>query len=216
MKRMLPLALALLLAAVPAGAEEVLQYEWQLKGILGRLAGLVLPSHGHGELRSHEDGRHLVTELEITSPQSAQGEFFLYGARMTHGGNTQKAWSAYRWRDEEKSKQANLSQRRAVDIASGIWQIRRQLPDEPLRMRIWSDGKEYPVVVERVGLEMIEVPAGTFPAYHFTVRGLNLEGERFWKGGMDLWLAPDDEATPLAIEVSRGFADLRLELLPNG
>src|SRR6188474_2184652 len=52
-----------LVGAAPAGAVESLDYRWNLKGVLGRLAGVVVPNHGLGQLRSRpaEGGR--ITEL---------------------------------------------------------------------------------------------------------------------------------------------------------
>jgi hypothetical protein len=44
---------------------------------------------------------------------------------------------------------------------------------------------------------------------------VRIEGERFWKGGLELWLAQDPARTPVAIQVERGFANVRLELLPE-
>src|SRR5262245_37250673 len=88
-----------LVGAGPAEATESLSYHWSLRGFMGRLAGIVVPHEGHGELRSRpgrsdEGGR--VTELEITSPASADGEFFLYGGELRPDGSTSSAWSSYR------------------------------------------------------------------------------------------------------------------------
>jgi hypothetical protein len=194
-------------------ADERLHYRWHLTGVLGRVAGLVLPSKGDGELRAGPgaDGS-TVTELEITSPQSAADEYFLYGAELTRDGTTREAWSSYRWRKEAKSKRSEVEEEGVVDVASGIQLIRRRQP-RYLTMRIWSDGKIYPVVVERREPEQIQVPAGRYQAVHYSVRGLNLPDERHWKGGLDLWLAPDAHATPVRIEVHRGFASVRLDLV---
>jgi hypothetical protein len=82
-------------------------------------------------------------------------------------------------------------------------------------MRIWSDGKVYPVVVRRVGVERVTVPAGSFETEHYRVRGVRAGDARYWKGGLDLWLARDETATPVRIQVERGLANVRLELLPG-
>lgn len=208
------LLLVLSLAAANPAAAEALTYRWSLKG-LARVAGLVLPGHGHGELRTRSsDGGH-TSELEITSPQSKKGEYFLYGSQ-THADGTAVAWSSYRWRGEEKSKRDRLTDSDVVDIASGIRLIRERQPKGTMRLRIWSDGKVYPVVVQRLATQSVQVPAGTFRADHYRIRGVRHQGERFWKGGLDLWLAQDAGRTPVAIQVERGFANVRLELLPGG
>jgi hypothetical protein len=160
-------------------------------------------------------GGGFVTELEITSPQSKRGEYFLYGSETRADGSITEAWSSYRWRDEEKSRRERVDKPDVVDVAAGIRVIRERQPQSRMQMRIWSDGKVYPVVVEQLGTVDVKVPAGTFRADHYRVRGQRVSGERFWKGGLDLWLAQDDARTPVAIQVERGFANVRLELLPG-
>ncbi|HVS03090.1 MAG TPA: DUF3108 domain-containing protein [Thermoanaerobaculia bacterium] len=209
----------LLLLPAPAAAQrqaETLRYHWSLRGLLGRVAGLVLPGEGRGELRRSPEAGGTVTELEITSPQGGDGEFYLYGSRTDAAGETQEAWTSYRYRNKEKSRWEEVEQGDVVDIAAGIQRIRHQRPKGSLRLRIWSDGKVYPVVVRRVGEESITVPAGTYATTHYKVQGVQLPGERLWKGGLDLWLADDAAATPVQIKVERGWANVRLELVPNG
>jgi hypothetical protein len=201
-------------AALPAAAADELVYRWSLRGIT-RIAGLVMPSHGRGELRTRDVGGGFVTELEITSPESKKGEYFLYGSETRADGTIAEAWSSYRWRDEEKSRRERVEKPDVVDVAAGIRVIRERSPQSRMRMRIWSDGKVYPVSVERVGSTEVKVPAGTYRADHYRVRGVRVSGERFWKGGLDLWLAQDEVRTPVAIQVERGFANVRLELMPS-
>ena len=213
-----------LAGAAPAGAIESLDYHWSLRGFLGRLAGVVVPHEGRGQLRSRPVGPNLqngqseggrITELEITSAEAGRGEFFRYGGEMRADGTTAQAWSSYRWRGEEKSHRDPVAEAGVVDVASGIHLIRQRLPAGPLHLRIWSDGKVYSVVVDKVATEPVTVPAGNFVADHYRIRGVKTPGQRYWKGGLDLWLAKDESATPVRIQVERGFANVRLELLPN-
>jgi hypothetical protein len=208
------LAMFLSLTAGAPAAAEAFSYRWSLKGI-SRIAGLVLPNEGRGELRTSATGGGYKTELEITSPKSQSGEYFLYGSETNDDGTAAVAWSSYRWRGDEKSKRERLDAKDVVDVAAGIRQIRERHPAGSVTMRIWSDGKVYPVVVKRVATESITVPAGTFRADHYRIRGVRERGQRFWKGGLDLWLAQDATRTPVAIQVERGFANVRLELLPE-
>jgi hypothetical protein len=201
------------MGARPAAAES-LAYRWTLKGLVGRLASVVLPGQGRGELRSHEGGAGRVTELEITSPAAKSGEFFLYGGETRANGSTAMAWSSYRWNGKQSNKRDKVEEAGVVDVASGIHLIRERQPAGTMPMRIWSDGKVYPVQVQRLKSEQIVVPAGTFTAQHYRVRGVRTPGQRYWKGGLDIWLAQDAEATPVQIQVERGFARVRLELLP--
>ena len=209
--RRVTLLVLVLLAMASAARAEALVYRWSLRGFAGRVAGLVLPDEGRGELRTQASDGSYRTELEITSPQSKGGEYFLYGSE-TRADGSKFAWSSYRWRGEEKSKRDKVRGEDVVDVAAGIRLIRERQPRASMRMRIWSDGKTYPVVVSHVGAEDVTVPAGAFRADHYRVRGQRIRGERFWKGGMDLWLAQDEARTPVRIQVERGFANVRLDL----
>jgi hypothetical protein len=208
--------LVLSAASVTPAAAEALVYNWRLQGVAGVLAGIMLPNNGRGELRTTQENGKRTTELEITSPQSERGEYFLYGAESNADGSAAVAWSSYRWRDEEKSKRERVEVAGVVDVASGIQRIREQQPQREMAMRIWSDGKVYPVVVRRVGSENVTVPAGRYQTDHYRVRGVKRDGERFWKGHLDVWLARDQQATPVRIQVERGLANVRLELVPGG
>ena len=212
-------ALLLLLTTIPASAQaartETLEYRWHLHGIAGRLASMVIPGHGNAELRSRPaPSGGIVTELEITSPQAAEDEHFLYGSETGPLGTTKEAWSSYLWHDKQRSHREELAGDGVVDIASGIRLIRRLQPDMTM-LRIWSDGHIYPVVVRNEGAETVRVPAGDFRVNRFSIRGRDLPGQRMWKGGLDLWLTADAAATPVQIEVRRGWASLKLELLPD-
>ncbi len=211
-------ALALLVplaGAASARADETLAYRWNLRG-LGRVAGLVMPNQGRGELRSKPTNGGHITELEITSPAAGQGEFFLYGGETRADGTTSRAWSSYKWRGRAKEEKNPVEEDGVVDVASGIHLIRQRHPDKPMSLRIWSDGKVYPVVVTKVRTESVNVPAGSFVADHYRIRGVRRADGRSWKGGLDIWLAKDEAATPVRIQVERGFANVRLELLSGG
>ncbi len=221
LRRRLARAVAILALLVPlagaasAHADETLAYRWSLRG-LGRVAGLVMPSQGRGELRSKQANGGHITELEITSPAADKSEFFLYGGETRADGTTSRAWSSYKWRGRSNSERNPVEQDGVVDVASGIHLIRQRHPDKPMSLRIWSDGKVYPVVVTRVGSEPVNVPAGSFVADHYRIRGVRRADGRSWKGGLDIWLAKDEVATPVRIQVERGFANVRLELLSGG
>jgi hypothetical protein len=81
-------------------------------------------------------------------------------------------------------------------------------------MEIWSDGKIYPVVVIPLGEETRRVGNTKVATRHFSVRGIESPDRRKWKGKLDLWLAKDDAATPVAILISRNLADVRMDLQP--
>lgn len=215
--------LALLVAATGGTASqpalddaEVIYYDWRLEGAAGAIAGIFLPNAGEGSLTTRVTGENrLESVLLITSPRSKRGEFWTYGAELRRDGSPLRTWSSYLWRGESKYKESELDEQGVVDIASGIYHIRRTLPQRAERMRIWSDGKLYPVVVKPAGLESRRLPGGTVRTRHYTIEGVRVRDERFWEGRLDLWLAMDEEATPVEIVVARKWARVRLARDPH-
>ena len=217
MRRASVFCLFLLLASpLPAheASQEVLRYRWHLKGVRGALAGLFLPNHGEGSLvTSQEAGGNLTSELLITAQARSRDEFWRYGAELDpEAGRTLRAWSSYLFRGERKSKETELRQDDVVDIASGIYLLRQDPPAERLRMRIWSDGKVYPVVIVPGGRTTRRLNGRSVPARHYSIVGLEEPGERRWNGRMELWLAEDEAATPVEILIERSWAGVKLEL----
>lgn len=214
----LPLLVAVALAsAAPAPAEsgrEELVYEWNLGGFLGRLAAVVLPGRGNGTLAARPVDEGLELELLITSPHSEKGDYWRYAAVIDpETGRTLHAESSYRYRGRSKEKEADLRDQEVVDVASGIHWIRATRPEEPAALRIWSDGKIYPVVVESRGWHQRSVDGRSHRLEWFSVRARKEEGEPEWKGSLDLYLAPGDGAEPFEIIVDRKWARVRLELV---
>lgn len=200
--------------AAQAAPNEEFRYRWQLRNFMGAVAGLFLPREGEGSLTFKRTNGHLKSELTITSRESRSDGFFRYGSEIdARTLQPIRAWSAYSWRGEAKSKTEEVDKEGVLDIAAGIYAIRNNPPDKPRRMEIWSDGKTYPVMVMPRGVENRKLPGGTVRARHYSIRGLNLPGERRWKGKLDLWLATDQAATPVEILISRNMADVRMELL---
>ena len=76
-----------LLEAERAARAEALVYRWSLRGFAGRVAGLVLPDEGRGELRTESANGSHRSELEITSPKSKGDEYFLYGSETRPDGS---------------------------------------------------------------------------------------------------------------------------------
>ena len=195
--------------------DEEFQYRWQLRNFIGTLAGLFLPNRGEGSLTFRQDANgHLRSELYITSDAAKQGEYFRYGSEVdTHTLQPIRAWSAYSWRGETKTKNADVNQDGVLDIASGIYAIRQDPPQKTRRMEIWSDGKIYPVIVVPDKIETRTLKDGKkIEVQKFSIRGIDLPDRRRWKGRLDLWLTRDETATPVEIVISRNLADVHMEL----
>lgn len=199
--------------AAPVVLDEQFQYRWQLKNFVGAVAGLFLPRQGEGSLTFKTTNGHLRSELMITSSSSRQGEYFRYGSEIDKRTlQPIRAWSAYSWRGESKSKSEEIEKQGVLDVAAGIFAIRSDPPVKSRRMEIWSDGKIYPVVVVPLGTETRKLAGKSIRARHYSIRGVSLPDRRKWKGKLDLWLTTDAAATPVEIVISRNLADVRMEL----
>lgn len=196
--------------AVPQ--REEIHYRWDLGGLLGVVAGLFLPGEGRGVMTVEPAGDgQLESELMVTSPDSREGEFWQYGSRIDAAtGHAVEAWDAYRWRGEEDRDRQEIEVPGVYDMVSAIYAIRRQLPRTAHHMKVWSDGKIYPVVVIPGGDEVRTVAGRQVPTRHYTVRGYRGGEGRYWKGSLELWLAHDPPATPVEIHIRRSLAKLRL------
>jgi len=206
-------ALALPAAGVAAPpGDEAFHYRWSLRNFVGVIAGLFLPRQGDGELTSRlQPNGHLTSELTITSG-GHEGEYWRYGSEIDPEHlQPIRAWSSYAWRGRTKSKNSDIDKRGVMDITSGILSIRRDPPEKTRRLSIWSDGDIYDVVVIPRGTERRSLGDGTsVMTRHYAIRGV--QGKDEWKGKIDLWLAQDDAATPVVIQISRAMADVRLDL----
>lgn len=198
----------------PLPDRETFEYHWSLVGFGGLIARLFLPSHGEGILTyEREADGTVVSDLLITSEHSKEGEYWRYGSVIdTRKGESIRAWSSYRWRGEEKSKEQDVEEPGVRDIVAGIRALRLDPPDKPRPMEIWSDGKIYPVIVIPKNREMRRLGDREVPVRRYTVRGVEMEGRGRWKGSMELWLAKDPVSTPVEIQLERSLAKLRLEL----
>jgi len=198
--------------------DESLHYEWKLEGFLGTIARLLFPGHGEGLIRAEGRSDGLIdTELHITSSSSDNGEFWLYGARVNpETGSTQEVWNSYRYRDKDKQKRAPVEESGVIDIASGIYLLRQNPPTASRPMKIWSDGKIYPVRVEPGEWRDRKLANGErVRARVYRIRGDKGGGDGVWKGRLDLWLAADELSTPVEVLVERASVRVRLRLLES-
>ena len=196
-----------------ARREEEFQYRWQLKNLVGAVAGMFLPNRGEGSLTFRQTNGHLRSELTITSGASREGEYFRYGSEIdSRTLEPIRAWSSYSFRGETKSKSEEIAAKGVLDVAAGIYAIRQDPPTRSRRMEIWSDGKIYPVVVIPRETATRTLSGTRLQARHYQIRGVEVPGRRKWKGKLDLWLANDEAATPVEITISRNMADVRMQL----
>ena len=197
----------------PAAGDEMLVYRWRVEGVKGLLLRLVAPGRGEGSLTTVlNDEGHFETELHISAKKRRQGDFWRYGSSVDPVTRSSlRAWTAQKIGDKEKARDADL-EGDVIDLASGILLVRREPPERPRRMRIWSNGKLYPVVVEPrgVGRAVFRGRPGTVRRY--AISGHRVAGERQWNGGLELVLADDESATPVEMFVTNKGVRARLRL----
>jgi hypothetical protein len=210
--------LGLVAGSEPVRAEETLRYRWRLDGFVGSLATIFVPGGGDGVLTvAPLAGGVVRSELLVTSTESRSGEYFLYGAEWEpSSGKTLRAWSDQVWRGEKKSKRAEVSEPRVIDVVSGIELLRRDPPGMPRPLEIWSDGRLYPVIVLPRGTERRKLEGKEVATRHFHIRGVKVGDRKYWKGELDLWIADDARATPVEIQLEKKGVRLRLTFVGRG
>lgn len=199
---------------VPAAGDEQLAYEWRVEGIKGLLVRLVGPGRGEGTLTTISNpAGELETELYISAEDRRAGDFYLYGSAIDPSTRRSlRAWTAQRIGKKARERKADLEDDDVIDLASGILLVRRDRPAERRRMRIWSNGNLYPVVIEPLGERR-----ASFRGRQATVRGYAISGDptregRPWNGGIELHLADDPSATPVEIFVVNKGVRVRMRL----
>lgn len=204
----------LLVATMSSAApdpNETLEYRWRLLGLKGALARIFFPGSGDGLLRTQPNGTgNLETELVISSSQGRQGEFWLYGAEvdpLEH--RTVRAWQRQHFRGKSKSKESEIDVAEALDLASSILFLRRELPPEAMVIKIWASGELRPVAVRPAGRGSVVLDGQRMTTRNYELRGA---GRPFWSGELDIVLADDEAATPVEIIVARDGWKVRLRL----
>ncbi len=223
------MSLFLCLSAVSVRAEspdssfpEQFDYRWTLAGFKGMVARLFIPGQGQGRLTTDlaaADGSldHLITELHISSRDGQRDEFWLYGAEIDAAEKrTVRAWSAQHFRGKSKRREREAEGIDALDLASSIYYLRRELPDRPREETIWSSGRLNPVIIRPGPRGRAEWNGRQISTRSYAIRGLRKPGQPAWGGKLDLVLTDDERAVPLEITVVRKGMRVRLELVDAG
>lgn len=215
----------LLLTAAGAKADggmqlpEQFDYRWSLAGFKGAVARIFVPGRGEGRLTTvsssgDDHAELLTTELLISSTDGKTDEFWLYGAEIDPAEKrTVRSWSAQRFRGKSRRKERDAEEIEALDLASSIYYLRRELPDAASEQLIWSSGRLNPVLIQP-GERGVALWNGREVATRsYSIKGVSKPGRPRWEGNMDLVLTDDEDAIPLEIAVMRSGLRIRLELV---
>jgi hypothetical protein len=206
-------AAAFILVCRPAAAAvEELDYGWKLKGFGGVIVGLFFPDSGDASLVTETgSGASFTTVLELTSPHR-EGEYYRYGSEIGTSGRPVRVWSSYQFRGKAKMRERAVEEEEVLDFASAIHMLRRERPVAARYLRLWSDGREYPLSVSPSEEELVDCAGRSWTARRYDIVGRKVEGEKFWKGKFQIWIADDDDATPVRIVGEKGLLTVRLQL----
>ena len=194
--------------------DERLVYRWKVEGFKGLILRLVAPSRGEGSLTTvlNDEGQ-FETELHMSAKSRRKGDFWRYGSSFDEqAGRSLRAWTAQKIGDKARDREADLEDDDVIDLASGILLVRRNPPKQRRKMRIWSNGKLYPVIIEPHGVGRAEFRGQETRVRRYSISGYRVPGEREWKGGLELVLADDESATPVEMFVLNKGVRARLEL----
>ena len=192
----------------------MLVYQWKVEGIKGLILRLVAPGRGEGSLTTVlNSSGHFETELHMSAERRRKGDFWRYGSSVDPlAARSLRAWTAQKIGAKERSREADLEGDDVIDLASGILLVRRDPPTVRRRLRIWSSGRLYPVVIEPRGEGRAEFRGRQVTVRHYSISGYPVPGERQWRGGVELHLADDPSATPVEMLVHNKGVRARLRL----
>ena len=194
-----------------ADSGEALGYEWRLRGLLGALVGIFLPNSGEACLSTEPgaEGR-VISQLTITASKERPGEYWRYGAEIDESsGRTLKAWSEYWYRDKYKRNEDEIEGEGVFEFASAIRTLREELPRSTQEIQIWSDGKEYPVLVIPRGDKTLKTG---YRARHFATEAVRRPGEKKYGLAFELWFGEEDPHPPVRITGKKGVLRVTLDL----
>jgi hypothetical protein len=219
---------------------EEFRYAWRLRGGLRWVAGLVFPTSGAGNLKityPDGEGHSIASELLITAPESGRGGFFAYESELDPDGvKTLMAYSGYAWGKKSRKERAVFDHAKhevrihketpgkveekvrpvpdddSRDVLAAIYFLRQNAPriTGSTQTSIYSDGKEYPVLLRPAGKQVFTLDGKPVHATAYEI--VDAPGGRKWPGGVKVWLSDDERRIPFRIEMRQSLVSLQLDL----
>lgn len=218
---------------------EDLRYSWRLKGGVRFIAGLMFPTAGVGNLTTTRSGDHTVaSELLITAPNGKQGGFYAYESEIDDRDlRTTMTYHGYAWGKKSRSDRIVIDYAKRLarirkttpeevenrvkklpegdemrDILTAIYFMRQNahIMKAPVQTKIFSDGKEYPVILKPGERKNFVVAGKAVQAQLFEI--VDAPGGKKWPGGVKVWLTSDARRLPVRIEIQQSIASMQLDL----
>jgi hypothetical protein len=185
-------------------------------------------------------GEHqLHSELLITAPTGKQGGFYSYVSDIDErGAKTLVTEHGYAWGDkarnertvfdyvkrlarirkqtpdevENRVKKLPGSGEEMRDILTAIYFMRQNAHaiTAPMQTTIYSDGKEYPVILRPGARRNFVVEGKETAATEYQI--VDAPGGKKWQGGVKVWLTADARRIPVRIEIQQSMASMQLDL----
>jgi hypothetical protein len=230
-------ALALLCSSAfsaVASADELLRYDWRLRGAVSWIARVRFPTSGTGVLQNSPRGNSIDSSLRV----NAGGKDYLeYRSRMdesaqrTHlsvngysfGSKSERKETLYdysanvartneREQGQVDTKTRPLTVDEARDVLTTIAYLREHAGtiNGAITTNVYADGKPYRVVIQPQGLKTAEWQGRNVPARVFKVAAAPGEKKKF--GGLTVWISEDQQRLPLRIMIEQQYASIDLKL----
>ena len=224
----------------PANVEEF-RYSWRVRGGLRWIAGLVFPTSGVGDLKTTfgEGNSSIQSELLIT-PSGGKTGFYVYETHMADDGQkTLMTYHGYAWGSRSRKERTDFDYTKHQakirketpdkvwykfepltgvpprDVLGAIWYLRQnaQKIHAPISTTIYSDGKEYPVIIRPADRRAFQFDGKTLTASGFEISPApGAPPNSKWNGGVTVWLSDDARRIPFRIQIDESLASLQLDL----
>jgi hypothetical protein len=186
------------------------------------------------------EGAHTVSsELLITAPNGKEGGFYSYESEIDdRGAKTLVTEHGYAWgkksrnertvfdyvkrlarmqkttpeETENRVKKFPSDDAQMRDILTAIYYMRQNAHSitGPMQTSIYSDGKEYPVILKPGAKKNFVVGGRQTAATVYEI--VDAPGGKKWPGGVKVWLTADARRLPVRIEIQQSVASLQLDL----
>jgi hypothetical protein len=185
-------------------------------------------------------GQHAAIDssLLITAKDGKSG-FYVYESQIDETGQkTLMTYHGYAWKNKsrkertlfdyvkrlahihketpekqwDKTEPLPPNENEMRDMLTAIYYLRQNAPNirKPIITTIYSDGKQYPVILRPAERRVFEVQGQKVPALGFEI--VDAPGGKKWPGGIRVWLSEDARRIPFQIEIVESMASLQLEL----
>lgn len=184
-------------------------------------------------------GAHTVqSELLITAPNGKDGGFYAYESEIDErDARTLMTYHGYAWGSKSRTERTVFDYVKRLarirkqtpeevenkvkklpegdemrDVLTAIYFMRQNAHTitGPVNTKIYSDGKEYPVILRPGVLKNFVINGKQTPARVYEI--VDAPGGKKWPGGVKVWLTADERRLPVRIEIQQSMASLQLDL----